>query len=49
MTNSTKKMKTFLAIFIGKPSGMKKWEKLPAMVRKERETAGMQGCIRFAL
>ena len=43
-----KKTKTFLAVFIGKPSAMKKWEKLPAKVRKEREAAGMQGWMNWA-
>ena len=44
MTNSKKKSapKTFLAVFIGTPAMMKKWEKLPAKIRQERETAGMQ-------
>lgn len=43
MKNSKKKnAKTFLAIFIGTPALMKKWEKLPAKVQQEREAAGMQ-------
>ncbi len=44
MTNSKKKIapKTFLAVFIGSSAAMKKWEKLPAKIRQERETAGIQ-------
>lgn len=34
--------KTFLAVFIGTPALMKRWEKLPAKIRHERETAGIQ-------
>ena len=36
-----KQKKTFLAIYLGTSAGMKKWEKLPAKVRHERESAGM--------
>jgi hypothetical protein len=36
------KKRTFLAVFLGTTSTMKKWEKLPAKVRNERETAGMK-------
>ena len=43
MANSKKKQKkTFLAVYIGVQSTMKKWEKLPAKVRHEREAAGIQ-------
>jgi len=44
MANSKKKntRKTFLAVFLGSPAVMKKWDKLPAKVRQEREAAGMQ-------
>jgi hypothetical protein len=44
MTTKKKKtpQKTFLAVFIGTPSLTKKWEKLPANKRKEREIAGLQ-------
>lgn len=34
--------RTFLAIFLGAPATMRKWEKLPAKVREEKETAGIQ-------
>jgi hypothetical protein len=44
MSNTKKKnaLMTFLAIFIGTPATTKKWEKLPAKVRQERETAGIK-------
>jgi hypothetical protein len=44
MAKSKKKAQrqTFLAVFLGSTSGMKKWEKLPARTRKEREAAGIQ-------
>jgi hypothetical protein len=44
MANLKKKstQKTFLAVFIGTAAAMKKWEKLPAKIRQERETAGIQ-------
>jgi hypothetical protein len=44
MTNSKKKKqkKTYLAVFLGSQAAMKKWEKLPAKKRQEREAAGMQ-------
>jgi hypothetical protein len=37
-----KKMKTFLAVFLGTPAAMKRWDKLPARVRREREKEGMK-------
>lgn len=43
MANSKKKQKrTFLAVYLGAQSAMKKWEKLPAKTRREREAAGIQ-------
>jgi hypothetical protein len=34
-------MKTFLAVFLGRPSAMDEWKALPEADRKEREQAGM--------
>lgn len=36
------KKKTFLAVYLGTQASMKKWEKLPAKIRQEREAAGIQ-------
>lgn len=36
-----KKKKTFLAVYLGATSAMRKWEKLSPKVRKEREAAGI--------
>jgi hypothetical protein len=36
------KKKTFLAVFTGSDAAMKRWEKLPAKVRDEREAAGIK-------
>jgi len=35
-------MMTYLAVYLGATSAMKKWEKLPEKTRKEREALGMQ-------
>jgi hypothetical protein len=43
MKSKKKQKKRYLAVFLGNTAGMKKWEKLPAKTRQERETAGMQG------
>jgi hypothetical protein len=40
-TKKKKLKKTYLAVFLGTEAGMKKWEKLPAKTRHEREAAGM--------
>jgi hypothetical protein len=42
------KKKTFLAVFLGSQAAMKKWDKLPAKVRDEREAAGMEGWHEWA-
>jgi hypothetical protein len=43
MAKSKKKQtKTFLAVYLGAQAAMKKWEKLPAKTRHEREIAGIQ-------
>jgi hypothetical protein len=34
-------MKTFLAIYLGTPEAMSKWQELPESVRAERQAAGM--------
>ena len=39
--------KTFLAVYLGSASAMKKWEKLPAKVRREREALGMQAWMQW--
>jgi hypothetical protein len=42
------KKKTFLAIYLGSLAAMKKWEKLPAKIRREREAAGIQAWMAWA-
>jgi hypothetical protein len=37
----------FLAVYLGTKAAMKKWEKLPAKIRREREAQGMQAWIRW--
>jgi hypothetical protein len=36
------KKKTFLAVFLGTKTSMRKWERLPAKVRQQREAEGLQ-------
>jgi hypothetical protein len=36
------KKKNYLAVYLGTAAAMKKWEKMPAKVRREREAAGVQ-------
>jgi hypothetical protein len=40
--NKPRRMKVFLAVYLGTKARMDRWEKLPARVRREREAAGMQ-------
>jgi len=42
------KLKTFLAIYLGSDAGMKKWNKLSADHRKQREISGIQGWMDWA-
>jgi len=39
---ATKKKKNYLAVFLGTAAETRKWEKLPAKTRKERELAGLK-------
>ena len=43
-----KQKKTFLAVYLGTQTGMKKWNKLPAKIRQEREAAGIQAWMAWA-
>lgn len=36
-------MKSYLAVFLGKPEAMEAWKKLPDAERKQREQAGITG------
>jgi hypothetical protein len=38
----TQRKRMFLAVYLGTKAAMKKWEKLPAKVRSQREAAGVQ-------
>ena|SRR6185295_9705148 len=50
MAKAKKKAKTklYLAVYLGKPSAMRKFEKLSPKVRREKEMAGMQGWMGWA-
>ena len=40
-TSKKSKKRTFLAVYLGGQTAMKKWEKLEPKIRREREVAGM--------
>src|SRR4051812_20278721 len=42
------KKKLYLAVYLGKQSAMKKWDRLPAKARRERLMKGMQGWMGWA-
>jgi len=41
----SQKTKLFLAVYLGTQASMTKWEKLPAKVRRERESAGVKAWV----
>lgn len=51
MAKAKKKSKTklYLAVFLGKPSAMKKFEKLPPKIRRQRMEQGMKGWMGWAM
>ena len=41
-TSKKKRMKTYLAVYLGTSAAMKRFEKLPVKIRRERELEGIQ-------
>lgn len=47
-TSKKRKMKTYLAVYLGTTAAMKRYEKLPAKTRREREAQGLEAWHEWA-